>query len=142
MENNNVITIEKEIYGWNINDIGNIIKESFISILPEELKNKFEDDEDFSPAEGYCFDYDELYVEGEYVPEFVNTYMSENKENQFMVQSLGIDIEDECLIINVITTFQPREDEGQDGRNHDNRLITIELSNDSGETLYKVNYVK
>lgn len=145
MENNkNEITIEKEIYGWDVNDIADIIEKEFISILPEDIKNKLEGIEDFTPAEGFCMWLDEVYDNDKELPEFVKEYSKIHTEGDYMVQGSSLETDEDEFVLSVVTTFQPREDDNDnsDGRNHDNRLLYILLADGYGEPLFKVNYVK
>lgn len=135
----------KELYGWGVQDIDRIIKEEFIPLLPEEYKEKLSNNLSYNPEEGGVFGAEEIFDE-----EDLNQieYIKENNIEDFLVQTLGIEIDDEYFIINTVTTFEPELDEDlvsklnpETGRDNNNRLLFINLMTDI-ETMFKVKYVK
>lgn len=143
-----VITLEKELYGWNIKDIGRIIREEFISILPEQFRFIVKDVKDFTPSESYGFSVDEVFDE-DTLTNYVRDYVHNSEDRSFLGHILGIDDDFGWFNIYVVTTFQPRWDnetklpqEGEDGRNHDNRVLYIALTDEDGEGLFTINFTK
>lgn len=143
-----VITVEKELYGWNTKDIDRIIREEFLPRLPEQFKFIIKDLDSFEPQEGEIFGIDEIFDE-DTLTGYVRNYVHNSKENSFLGHVLSIDDYFGWFNIYVVTTFQPRLDnetklpqKGEDGRDHDNRIIYIALADEDGEGLFTINFTK
>lgn len=124
--------IDKEIYGWNVNDIFKIVDTEFKPHLPEDLRDMINYD---GITEGIEMYLEEIFDNDEIIPEFVKEYQ-ERRPNEYLVHTWGIG-EDNDDYICVVTTFEPEE-----GDNHKNRLLHIDIYRWDGELKYRISYVK